>query len=152
MIYTRSTVQTTFRVQYNSTYLKNQRMLVTVIKSVETWSSFFMSHIQFSWLAQLYDSEITNIANDMIPVWTVRFIRRSSDPWFDDYYHAAKKRVRHLEREVRRADPADALQQPLHGERNVVPIQTHVERLSGTQKSTPNNRTLGNCGNLSTLW
>jgi hypothetical protein len=58
-------------------------------------------------LAQLYDSEITNIVDGMIPMRTVRFIRRPSDPWFDEEYRSAKRSVRRLEREVRRADPAD---------------------------------------------
>jgi hypothetical protein len=69
-----------------------------------TWSALDVDE-----LGQLYDNAVTGIAYGMIPVSAVRFIRRSSDPWLDDDCLAAKKNVCHLEREVHRADPADAV-------------------------------------------
>ena len=60
-------------------------------------------------LARLYDSEITSLMDRLIPVRTVRCRRRPSDPWFDDECRVAKRSVRHLERESRRADPTDVV-------------------------------------------
>jgi len=53
-------------------------------------------------LAQLYDSEITEIMDRLIPARSVRCRRRSSDPWFDDDCRVAKRCVRLFERDVRR--------------------------------------------------
>jgi hypothetical protein len=58
-------------------------------------------------LASLYDKEITSIVDTMIPVRTVRYVRRPSDPWFDDECRAMKRSVRYLERESRRAASLD---------------------------------------------
>jgi hypothetical protein len=57
--------------------------------------------------ARLYDSEITSIVNGIIPMLTVRFMRCPSGPWFDNHCRMAKRNIRHLEREVRRAAAAD---------------------------------------------
>jgi len=59
-------------------------------------------------LAQLYDDEITNILDKLIPARSVTRRCRPSDPWFDQDCRAAKRRVRALERTYRRADPTDA--------------------------------------------
>ena len=59
-------------------------------------------------LAQTYDSEITCILDRMIPVKTIRCIRRRpSHPWFDEECRVAKRCFRHFERAVRRVDPTD---------------------------------------------
>jgi len=57
-------------------------------------------------LAQLYDIEISAIADRLIPARTVRC--RVSDPWFDDYCRAAKRTVRLFERRARHAAPGVA--------------------------------------------
>ncbi len=68
----------------------------------ESWSTLNVDE-----LALLYDREITNIVDRMIPVRTVRFVRRPSDPWFDSECRAMKRTVRHLERESRRGASSD---------------------------------------------
>jgi len=59
-------------------------------------------------LARLYDSEITSILDRTVPVRTVQYRRRPSDPWFDGECRMEKRRVRSLERECRKADPSRA--------------------------------------------
>ena len=54
-------------------------------------------------LAEVYDSEITAIADDLVPVRTVRRQSRPSDPWFDDECRNQKRLARFLERRSRRA-------------------------------------------------
>jgi hypothetical protein len=76
------------------------------------WSSLLgcpesASALDVDELNQLYDSEITNIVDRMIPLRTVQFEHRPLDPWFDDECRATKRSVRLLERAVCRADPAD---------------------------------------------
>jgi len=59
-------------------------------------------------MAQVYDDELTTILDWLIPIRTLRFRRRVSDPWFDDDCRVAKRCVRFFEREarrVRRNDP-----------------------------------------------
>ena len=55
-------------------------------------------------LALLYDSVVTGILDRMIPIRTAMCRRRATDPWFDDDCRNAKRCVRQLEREARRAD------------------------------------------------
>ena len=68
----------------------------------ELWSTLDVDE-----LAQLNDNEITGIIDGMIPMRTVRFWRRPSDPWFDDDCHTVKRSIRRLV--VRRADPANVV-------------------------------------------
>ena len=66
------------------------------------------SNLPVDALAQLYDDELTAILDRLVPVRTVRFRLRISDPWFDDDCRVAKRCVRFFEREahrVRRIDP-----------------------------------------------
>ena len=51
-------------------------------------------------MAQLYDDGLTMILDRLIPVRTLRFRRRVSDPWFDDDCRVAKRCVRFFEREA----------------------------------------------------
>lgn len=74
----------------------------SLLSRPESWSSLNVDE-----LAQLYDKEITDIVDGMIPMRTVRFKRRPSDPWFDEECRLMKRDVRRLERQVRRADPVD---------------------------------------------
>lgn len=63
-------------------------------------------------LSKLYDSELTDIADRLVPSRTVRYRRRPSDPWFDDDCRVAKRCVRMFERDARRmsrAVPLDAV-------------------------------------------
>jgi len=99
-IYSSTTGRSWFRLDKNA--------FSTALPSSQPCRPVSWSALDVDELAQLYDTEITCIAEGMVSKRTVRFIRRSSDPWFDDDCRAAKRCVRHLEREVRRADPADA--------------------------------------------
>jgi len=55
-------------------------------------------------LAQLYDSVLTSILNDLLPVRTVRCRRHFSDPWYDDDCRQMKRHLRRLEREFRKSE------------------------------------------------
>ena len=57
-------------------------------------------------LARLYDTQITAILDDLVPVATVICRRRPSDPWFDDECAGAKLEVRRLERAAGQDDPS----------------------------------------------
>lgn len=59
-------------------------------------------------LGQLYDTVITSLLDQLIPVRSVTCRRRPSDPWFDDECRSAKRLTRQLERAARRADNGDA--------------------------------------------
>jgi len=69
----------------------------------DVWSSLDVDE-----LAQLYDSVLTSILNDLLPVRTVRCRRRPSDPWYDDDCRQMKRHVRRLEREYRKSEPGRA--------------------------------------------
>jgi len=59
-------------------------------------------------MTQLYDDELTVILDWLVPVRTMRFRRRISDPWFDNDCRVSKRCIRFFEREahrVRRNDP-----------------------------------------------
>ena len=58
--------------------------------------------------ARLYDTEMTTIADRLVPARSVRCRRRASDPWFDDDCRAAKRSARLFERRSRRAASGDA--------------------------------------------
>jgi len=77
---------------------------LSLLSQPESWSTLDVDE-----LAQLYDNEITRIVDGMIPMRTVRFKRRPSDPWFDDDCRMAKRSVRRFERAARRADPVDVV-------------------------------------------
>ena len=55
-------------------------------------------------LVLLYDSSITAALDRTIPLRTVRCRRRPSVPWFDEDCRLAKRLVRRMEREARKAD------------------------------------------------
>jgi len=59
-------------------------------------------------LAQLYNSEITMLLDQLIPARSVTYHRRPSDPWFDDECCAAKRSTLQLERAIHRAATCDA--------------------------------------------
>ena len=59
-------------------------------------------------LAQLYESVLTAMLDDVLPVRTVRCRRRPSDPWYDDDCRQMKRQVRRLEREYRQSEPGRA--------------------------------------------
>jgi len=52
-------------------------------------------------LAELYDSEITQVLDKLVPLRTVTIRRRPSDPWFDQECRESKRVVRRLERSAR---------------------------------------------------
>jgi len=54
-------------------------------------------------MAELYDSEIKDILDRILPVKTSLLRRRPSDPWFDDECREAKRRCRQLERAASRS-------------------------------------------------
>ena len=58
-------------------------------------------------LARLYDKEITNIFDVLLPSRIVLRRRRTSDPWFDEECRVEKRTVRQLERAARRAGSSD---------------------------------------------
>ena len=62
----------------------------------------------WSSLTQLYDSMLTSIVDDELPVRTVRCRRRPSDPWYDDDCRQMKQHVRRLQREYRKSEPCRA--------------------------------------------
>jgi len=47
-----------------------------------------------------------SILDRTVPVRTVRYRRRFSDPWYDEEFCMEKCQVRFLERECRKADPS----------------------------------------------
>ena len=51
----------------------------------------------------MYDSELTAILGSANPMRTMTSRRRSSDPWYDDDCHVAKRTVHLFERDARRA-------------------------------------------------
>jgi hypothetical protein len=53
-------------------------------------------------LARLYDDQITQVLDRLIPVQTVTCRRRPSDPWFDEECRSMKRSVRQHERAARR--------------------------------------------------
>ena len=69
--------------------------------SADTWS-----RLDVDGLARLYDTEITAVLDGLVPVATVAYRRRPSDPWFDDECAAAKREVRRLERAIQQDDPS----------------------------------------------
>lgn len=56
-------------------------------------------------MANLYNCQIINILDRLIPTKTVTCQRRSSDPWYDEECRDAKKALRMAERYARRAHP-----------------------------------------------
>jgi len=54
--------------------------------------------------AAVYDSVLTSILNDLLPVRTVRCRRHFSDPWYDDDCRQMKRHLRRLEREFRKSE------------------------------------------------
>jgi len=67
----------------------------------ERWSALGVDD-----LASLYDTEIAAILDRQLPVRSVRCPCRAPSPWFDGDCRVARRRVRQLEREVRRSGPA----------------------------------------------
>jgi len=63
--------------------------------STDQWSELSMHD-----LAQLYNSEVTNILDTLVPLRTVSCRRCPSDPWFDEECRIEKRCVRQLEREA----------------------------------------------------
>jgi len=52
----------------------------------------------FDELALLYDSELSSLLDSMVPVATITYRQRPSDPWFDQECRLKKRAVRGLER------------------------------------------------------
>jgi hypothetical protein len=79
---------------------QDQKSFSTALRSSQLRRPDFWSALHVDELAHLCDTEITCIADGLVPIRTVRFIRRSSDPWFLDDCRAAKRCVRHPERDT----------------------------------------------------
>ena len=62
----------------------------------DCWTDYTADH-----LAELYDSEITCVLDNLIPARQVTIRRRPSDPWFDQECRKSKRVVRQLERSAR---------------------------------------------------
>jgi len=77
-------------------------LLSSPLCSPDSWSQLGVDD-----LALLYDSVVTDILDRKIPVRTAIGRRRASDPWFDQDCRVAKRCLRLLERDARRADPSN---------------------------------------------
>ena len=78
-------------------------LLASALCRPEQWSMLDVDR-----LASMYDTEIAAILDRQLPVRSVQCRCRTPSPWFDDDCRVSRRRVRQLEREARRADPADA--------------------------------------------
>ena len=59
-------------------------------------------------LALTYDSTISDTLDRLIPMRTARIRKRPSDPWYDRECHQAKRKLRKLERLLRRLRARDS--------------------------------------------
>jgi len=70
----------------------------------DCWTDYIAEH-----LAELYDSEITRVLDNLIPARNVTIRRRPSDPWFDQECRKSKRVARQLERSARSSGTPESI-------------------------------------------
>ena len=121
----------------------------SLLCQTDAWSTLHVDG-----LAQLYNSEITMLLDQLIPARSVTYRRRPSDPWFDDEAARLNARLGNSSAPFIEPRRVTRLLLPLRKLRSVVTMPRFVggnaKRSSGT-KSTSKARIHVNCGDPSML-